>query len=79
MHLVTVRKWIGIELIEVSFVEKLVSILGGGLPILLLIGLSHWAIPNAIHQLGFRVVLIPALTNALVMVVLALILNSAFK
>lgn len=168
MRLATVRQWIGIELIEVSFVEKLVSILGGGLSILLLIGLSHWAIPdpaatvivasmgasavllfavphgqlsqpwpvigghtisaiigvtcahyvsnpvlaaacavglaigamhqckcihppggataltaviggNAIRQLGFRFVLIPALTNALMMVLLALLLNSAFK
>ena len=39
--------WIGIELIEVSWKEKLLSTLGGLVAIYLLIELSHWALPEA--------------------------------
>ncbi len=39
------RRWLGIELIEVSITEKAVSTLGGGLAILLLIAISTWALP----------------------------------
>ncbi|MBB6053829.1 HPP family protein [Armatimonas rosea] len=34
---------------------------------------------SAIHQLGFKFVLFPVLTNALVMVLLAIVINGAFK
>ncbi|WP_395746184.1 HPP family protein [Prosthecobacter sp.] len=162
------RRWLGIELIEVSAVEKTVSTLGGGLAILALIAISTWALPtggaaalitsmgasavllfgvphgqlsqpwpviaghgvsafigvtcahfihqpaiaaacavglaigamqqlkcihppggataftavmggSAIHQLGFSFVLFPVLTNALVMVLLAVLINCAFR
>lgn len=164
----TLRKWLGIELVEVSVTEKIVATLGGGLSMLILIGVSWWALPGdsavavvasmgasavllfaaphgqlsqpwpviaghgisaligvgcahaishpliaaasavglaigamqqfkcihppggataltavlggtAIHQLGFKFVLFPVLTNAVAMVLLAVILNSAFK
>ncbi|WP_395741343.1 HPP family protein [Prosthecobacter sp.] len=39
------RRWLGIELIEVSALEKTVSTLGGGLAILALIAISTWALP----------------------------------
>ncbi|MDB6004867.1 MAG: hypothetical protein JWR15_1854 [Prosthecobacter sp.] len=39
------RRWLGIELIEVSVTEKTVSTLGGGLAILALIAISNWALP----------------------------------
>jgi hypothetical protein len=45
MPVVTVRKWLGIELIEVSITEKLVATLGGGLSILALMGFSFWVLP----------------------------------
>lgn len=41
-----VRKWLGIELIEVSASEKLVAALGGGLSIAALIGISYAALPQ---------------------------------
>lgn len=164
----TLRKWLGIELVEISITEKIVATLGGGLSMLILIGVSWWALPgdgvvaivasmgasavllfaaphgqlsqpwpviaghgvsaiigvtcshaisqpliaaacavglaigamqqlkcihppggataltavlggNAIHQLGFKFVFFPVLTNALAMVLLAVIINSAFK
>ena len=37
------RQWLGIELIEVSLVEKLVATIGGGLSIFLLVVITHWA------------------------------------
>lgn len=40
------RRWLGIELIEVSVTEKTVSTLGGGLAILALIALSTSALPD---------------------------------
>lgn len=168
LWLVTLRKWLGIELIEVSTTEKLVATLGGGLSILALIGFTFWALPGsgaaaviasmgasavllfavphgqlsqpwpvvaghvvsaligvacaryihqpwlaaasavglaigamhqlrcihppggataltaviggeAIRQLGFQFVLFPVLTNALVMVIMAMLINSFFK
>ncbi|OYW31439.1 MAG: hypothetical protein B7Z47_01120 [Chthoniobacter sp. 12-60-6] len=39
------RRWLGIELIEVSVTEKTVSTLGGGLAILVLTAISTWALP----------------------------------
>lgn len=161
------RKWLGIELIEVSSAEKIISTFGGGLAILILSAISNWALPeggataviasmgasavllfsvphgqlsqpwpviaghgvsaligvacahwiqhpalaaacavglaigvmqqlkcihppggataftavmggSAIHQLGFSFVLFPVLTNAVVMVLLAVLINYAF-
>ena len=168
MPLPTLRKWLGIELIEVSATEKIVATLGGGLSILILSMLTRWVLPeagataviasmgasavllfavphgqlsqpwpviaghgvsaligvtcaqhiaqpviatacavglaigamqqlkcihppggataftavmggNAIHQLGFKFALVPVLTNAVVMVMLAVVINSVFK
>ena len=168
MTFLTLRKWLGIELIEVSLTEKLVAAIGGGLSILILTLLSFWALPDsgataviasmgasavllfavphgqlsqpwplimghtvsaligvacaqsipnlavaaacavglaigamhvlkcihppggataftavmggeAIHALGFEFVVFPVLTNALVMLVLAIAINAAFK
>jgi CBS domain-containing membrane protein len=45
MPLPHLRRWLGIELIEVSVTEKTVSTVGGGLAILALIALSTWALP----------------------------------
>jgi CBS domain-containing membrane protein len=42
----TLRKWLGIELIEIGWTERLVSALGGGLAIALLVGIIHWQIPG---------------------------------
>jgi CBS-domain-containing membrane protein len=42
---VKLRKWLGIELIEVSSTEKFISTAGGGISILALIGFSRWALP----------------------------------
>lgn len=164
----TLRKWLGIELVEVSLTEKIVSTLGGGLSMLMLIGVSWWALPgdgvvaivasmgasavllfsvphgqlsqpwpviaghgisaiigvtcshaisqpliaaacavglaigamqqlkcihppggataltavlggSAIHQLGYKFVILPVLANAIAMVLLAILINSAFK
>lgn len=41
------RKWFGIELVEVSYTEKIIAALGGGIAILSLIGFSRWALPEA--------------------------------
>lgn len=168
MPIPTLRKWLGIELVEVSFTEKAVAALGGGLSILVLVAISTWAIPDqgaaaliasmgasavllfgvphgqlsqpwpvlaghgvsafigvacaqmissplfatacavglaigamhqlkcihppggataftavmggsAIHDLGYRFVLVPVLANAAVMVLLAVLINYAFK
>lgn len=46
MPLPTLRKWLGIELVEVSVTEKAVAALGGGLSILMLIALSTWVLPG---------------------------------
>lgn len=43
---VTLKKWLGIELIEVSATEKLVATLGGGLSMVALIAFSWWALPQ---------------------------------
>lgn len=43
--LVNLQRWLGIELIEVSAIEKLVATVGGGISILALIGFSRWALP----------------------------------
>lgn len=47
MPKLTLHKWLGIELIEVSVSEKVVASLGGGLSILALIIFSRWALPEA--------------------------------
>ncbi|MGC3969895.1 MAG: HPP family protein [Pirellulales bacterium] len=39
------KTWLGIELIEVSATEKLISTFGGAISILALIGFSRWALP----------------------------------
>ena len=41
------RRWLGIELIEVSLVEKIVATVGGGLSILILVGMTHQAFPGS--------------------------------
>jgi CBS domain-containing membrane protein len=168
MPIPTLRKWLGIELIEVSATEKIVAAAGGGLAILVLVATSYWALPNegatavvasmgasavllfgvphgplsqpwpviaghgvsavigvacarfipnpfiatacavglsigamhqlkcihppggataftavmggtAIHQMGARFIVLPVLTNAVVMVLLAIAINSVFK
>ncbi|HEV2695125.1 MAG TPA: HPP family protein [Verrucomicrobiae bacterium] len=162
------RKWLGVELVEVSLTEKLIAAAGGGLAIFTLMALTFWALPavgamavlasmgasavllfgvphgqlsqpwpviaghvvsaaigvacaryisqpeiatacavglaigamhqfkcihppggataftavmgdSAIHDLGFKFVLFPVLTNAIAMVLLAVLINSAFK
>ena len=40
MPLPTLRRWLGIELIEVSLAEKLVATLGSGLALLALVGIT---------------------------------------
>ncbi len=47
MSFATLRKWIGVELIEVSPTEKLVAAAGGTLAMLALISFSLWALPQA--------------------------------
>lgn len=42
----TLRKWLGIELIEIGLAERLVSAFGAGLAIALLVGIIHWQIPD---------------------------------
>lgn len=39
------RRWLGIELVEVSATERLVAALGGGLAIFILMLISSWALP----------------------------------
>lgn len=46
MPMPTLHKWLGIDLVEVSVIEKAVSALGGDLSILTLVVLSTWAIPG---------------------------------
>ncbi len=46
MPIPTLRKWLGIELVEVSLTEKFVAALGGGIAILVMILLSCWALPG---------------------------------
>ncbi|MCE9607733.1 MAG: HPP family protein [Planctomycetia bacterium] len=41
------RRWFGVELVEVSALEKLVAAFGGGLSIFALIGLSRLLLPDA--------------------------------
>lgn len=45
MSVPPIRRWLGIELIEISTAEKLVSSIGGGLSILSLIFVSTWMLP----------------------------------
>jgi CBS-domain-containing membrane protein len=42
----TLRHWLGIELVEVSPLEKAVAALGGGLSILILVLASSWVLPG---------------------------------
>ena len=42
-----VRRWFGIEIIEVSLAEKLVATFGGGRGLLALVGISGQMIPGA--------------------------------
>lgn len=168
MFLRNAYKWLGVELVEISTLEKGIALFGGGLAVFLLTALSLWALPtegavtviastgasavllfavphgplsqpwpvvaghvvsavigvacaqligyaplavacavglsigamlqlkcvhppggataftavmggSAIHQLGFRFVLFPVLTNAVVIVALAVLINGAFK
>jgi CBS-domain-containing membrane protein len=46
MALPTLHKWLGIELIEIGWTERMVSALGSGLAIAVLIGIIHWQIPG---------------------------------
>ena len=46
MALPTLHKWLGIELIEFGWAERLLSALGSGLAIAVLIGIIHWQIPG---------------------------------
>lgn len=46
MALPTLHKWLGIELIEIGWAERLLSALGSGLAIAVLIGIIHWQIPG---------------------------------
>lgn len=46
MALPILRKWLGIELIEIGWAERVVSALGSGLAIALLVGIIHWQIPG---------------------------------
>jgi len=64
----TLRKWLGIELIEVTATEKLVAALGGGLSILALIYFSFWALPESgapviISSMGASAVLLFAVPH----------------
>ena len=40
------REWVGIEQIEVSVREQWIAALGGGLSMLILVGMSCWAVPG---------------------------------
>ncbi len=41
------RRWIGVELVEVSVLERLIATLGGGLSMVILLGISRLALPQA--------------------------------
>ena len=41
------RRWFGIEQIEVRVREQWIAALGGGLSILIVFGMSCWAVPGA--------------------------------
>lgn len=45
MVMMKLRKWFGVELVEVSLSEKLIAAIGGGLSILVLVSVSFWALP----------------------------------
>lgn len=47
MQFATIRKWLGVELVEVSIAERCVSTIGGALAIGLLSVITHAAIPDA--------------------------------
>jgi len=47
MILPLLRRWSGVELIEVSHTEKIVSALGGGVALLVLVGLSSLLLPSS--------------------------------
>ena len=47
MPIPTLRKWLGIELVEVSAKEKLVAAVGGGVSLVLLSVVSAWALPGS--------------------------------
>lgn len=44
LHMESWKEWLGLELSEVSYKEKLISALGGILSIFMLIMLSHWGL-----------------------------------
>lgn len=46
MSFVLLRKWLGVELVEVSFKERFVAAVGGGMSILALVVLTFWALPE---------------------------------
>jgi CBS domain-containing membrane protein len=46
MPLPHVRRWLGIEIIEVSLTEKLVATIGGGLALLALVGITGLMLPD---------------------------------
>jgi CBS domain-containing membrane protein len=65
---ITVRQWLGIELVEVSLNEKLVAALGGGISILILLmitswALSHGAAPAVVASMGASAVLLFAVPH----------------
>ena len=47
MIILTLRKWFGFQLVEVSAAEQFIAAVGGGLSILTLICFSFWALPGA--------------------------------
>lgn len=64
----TLRRWLGIEIIEVSLTEKLVATLGGGLALLALVGITTWVIPGGgaaavITSMGASAVLLYAVPH----------------
>jgi CBS domain-containing membrane protein len=42
----TFRKWLGIELIEIGWGERLIAALGGGVAIAVLLGVTGWVLPG---------------------------------
>jgi len=47
MWFLSLRQWLGVELIEVSVSERWIAALGGGLSIWILVGLTAWAVPGS--------------------------------